>query len=200
MLIALARLRWQSESDVKREVQKLRERIYDAYAESVGLDAQACYLHGTPLRPVVPLDVAQGGLFVIGTYPSARFHLIDGVNDVPRRRQSRTFRERTLTDLVKVFLFKDGHRRKYTELNATAPIGYERERFDELALRSLPLLERELRLAKPRLVVTLGMDVAGALTGRRSAGAQRQLLAPRVVPLDVGGSSFSAMHCAHPGF
>ena len=95
MLIGLPRLRWhaayghhapfrwQSESDVKREVQKLRERIYDAYAESVGLDAQACYLHGTPLRPVVPLDAAQGGLFVIGAYPSARFHLIDGVNDVP---------------------------------------------------------------------------------------------------------------------
>ena len=53
------------------ELQQLRKWIYRSYAESVGLDPNARYVHGTPLRPVVPLDAARGGLFVIGAYPPA---------------------------------------------------------------------------------------------------------------------------------
>jgi len=64
-------------------IQKLRRSIYRDYARSVGLDPEACYMHGTPLKPVVPLDTGTGGLFIVGAYPSARFALINGVSDVP---------------------------------------------------------------------------------------------------------------------
>ena len=100
---------------------------------------------------------------------------------------------------MKVFLFKKGHRRKYEELGTSPPVGYTRERFHELGVRSVPFLERELRLAKPRLVVTLGMEVVGALKGVRSAPAQRALLVAAVTELCIGGMKMPAMHCAHPG-
>ena len=104
-----------------------------------------------------------------------------------------------VTDLVKVFLFKEGHREKYERLGATPPAGYARERFRELGERSVPFLERELELAKPRLVVTLGMEVAGVVSGLRSARAQRALLVPEVTQLRIGAETVAAMHCAHPG-
>ena len=214
-----------------KDLQRLRKSIYGSYAEAIGLDPQARYVHGTPLRPVVPLDAARGGLFVIGAYPSARFHQIDGVRDVPVgdnlgpfeserwfdgarvREQPSAVELRDLflkpmgvaredcwiTDLVKVFLFKGGHRRKYEELGTLPPEGYRRERFHELGELSVPVLEQELRLAKPRLVVTLGMEVAGVLRNARSPRAQRALLVPTVTELCIGGMTLPAMHCAHPG-
>ncbi len=49
-----------------------------------------------------------------------------------------------MTDLVKVFLFKEGHREKYARLGTVPPAGYERERFEDFAARSLPWVEKEL--------------------------------------------------------
>ena len=213
------------------ELQRLRKWIYWSYAEAVGLDPDARYVHGTPLRPVVPLDTARGGLFVIGAYPSARFQQIEGVSDIPvgdnlgpfeaerwfdgaRVREQPSAAELEnhflgpmrltradcwITDLVKVFLFKDGHRKKYDKLGAKPPAGYVRDRFHALAKPSVPFLERELRLANPRLVVTLGMEVAGVLKGVVSRRAQRDLLVPTVTELCVAGVTVPAIHCAHPG-
>ena len=213
------------------EIRQLRKSIYRSYAECVGLDPHAQYVQGTPIRPVVPLDAAQGGLFLIGAYPSARFHQIDGVRDVPvgdnlgpfeseRWFDGARVREQPsaielenhflapmglnrghcwITNLVKVFLFKKGHRRKYKQLGASLPAGYRRECFHELGERSVLFLERELRLAKPRLVVTLGREVAGVLKGVRSPSAQSALLVPTVADLCIGGMTFPTMHCAHPG-
>lgn len=61
----------------------LQRAILDDYAVTVGLAKQARYLGGARLRPVVPLDTAVGGVFIIGAYPSARFEVIRGENDVP---------------------------------------------------------------------------------------------------------------------
>ena len=104
-----------------------------------------------------------------------------------------------ITDLVKVFLFKEGHVKRYRKLDATAPAGYERERFYELGKRSVAVLEDELRLARPRLVITLGAEVAGVLRGVRSWSAQVAQLVSCVRELTVGDTVVEAMHCAHPG-
>jgi hypothetical protein len=58
-----------------------------------------------------------------------------------------------ITDLVKIFLFKKGHIRRYSKLKA---------------------------VAKPVFVITLGAEVAGILRGVRSASAQSKLLVPEV--------------------
>ena len=211
--------------------EKLLRNIYESYATSVGLDSEARYFHGTPLRPVVPLDHACEGLFILGAYPSARFARIDGVSDVPvadnmgpfeserwfdgtRVRIQPSARELEsyfleplevaretcwITDLVKVFLFKPGHQRKYAKLNATWPIGYSRDRYFELGTRSLKWIERELALAQPKLMITLGAEVAGILRGVTSSSAQTKLLVPSVETVTVGEYAVPTVHCAHPG-
>jgi uracil-DNA glycosylase len=104
-----------------------------------------------------------------------------------------------ITDLVKVFLFKKGHIDRYNKLNASAPEGYIRERFAELGEKSLTWLEKELLVAKPNFVITLGAEVAGILRGIRSQPAQIRLLVPETSMLVIGKASVPVMHCAHPG-
>lgn len=209
----------------------LMRRMYDEYAESLGLSPHAKYLYGTPLRPVVPLDTASGGVFILGAYPSARFSVINGVADVPvadnlgpfeeerwfdgarLRHQPSAHELRSLfldplgisrekcwiTDLVKVFLFKPGHYRRYLTLGANAPKGYARHRFYDLGSRSLPWIEHELDAANPQLLITLGAEVAGVLHNESRPAAQSRLLVPRVEDLQVGQITVPTIHCAHPG-
>lgn len=213
------------------KLNRLRKSIYESYAKSLKLDAEACYIDGTPLRPVVPLDTARESLFIVGAYPSARFHRIRDITKVPAGDNLGPFEPQRwfdascvtnqlsakeldtwylepmgvkredcwITNLVKVFLFKPGHRRKYEKLSAVPPVGYESERFHELAVCSKSVLEEELQLAKPRLVVTLGEKVAGVLHGVQSSTVQRRRLSPTVEELRVGKSTVPMMHCAHPG-
>jgi hypothetical protein len=213
------------------KIKTLQKTIYRQYAESVGLSPTATYLNGTPLRPVVPLDTATNGLFVLGAYPSSRFMQIDGISDVPtadnlgpfeserwfdgsRVRPQPSARELEdlflgplginrsecwITDLVKVFLFKEGHAERYAKLGAEVPDGYTRDRFFELGELSLPWIEKELIAARPKLMITLGNEVAGILHGVRSASAQTALLKPEVRLLELGSVSVPTIHCAHPG-
>ena len=205
--------------------------MYHEYAESVGLDSEAKYLHGTPLKPVVPLDQGAGGLFILGAYPSARFAQIGKVTDVPIADNLGPFEserwfdgnrirvqpsakeledlfltplgiERSdcwITDLVKVFLFKPGHMERYKKLKAKPPQGYTRDRFMELGEASLPWLSRELKAARPKLVITLGAEVAGIIQGVRSKSAQVKLLKPEVSTMTIEGITVEVIHCAHPG-
>ena len=208
----------------------IQRAIQNEYAPSVGLK-RAQYFGGAPLRPVVPLDTAIGGFFILGAYPSARFEVVGRERDVPVGDNLGPFeperyfdgdRVRTqasadelaqhylkplgiqrdecwVTDLVKVFLFKPGHRDKYARLKAEAPRGYERERFEELGRLSMPWIIRELEVAKPKLLVTLGAEVAGVVRGVKSTTARTALIAPDVSELRVGGLTVPVVHLAHPG-
>ncbi|HHH31150.1 MAG TPA: hypothetical protein ENK57_22765 [Polyangiaceae bacterium] len=214
-----------------KEVRHLQGRLYREYAQSVGLESHAQYMHGTPLRPVVPLDTAIDGVMIVGAYPSARFATIAGDRDVPvadnlgpfeterwfdgsRVREQPSAAEleelvlaplelpRTLcwiTDLVKVFLFKPGHRKKYERLGATVPAGYMREQFEELGERSLPWLEEEVAVARPRLLLTLGREVAGIVRGVKGDKARNRLLGAPVEPVRFGSVEVPTAHLAHPG-
>lgn len=104
-----------------------------------------------------------------------------------------------VTDLVKVFLFKEGHRQKYARLGVQAPAGYEREAFEALGEKSIPWIARELKLAKPTLVVTLGREVAGIVTGTRGDAARNKLLSGDVKAIRIGDVEVDAAHLPHPG-
>jgi hypothetical protein len=136
-------------------VRNLQQAMLRDYAGSVGLPVDARYFGGARLRPVVPLDTAVGGYFILGAYPSARFESVGGENDVPVGDNLGPFeperyfdgsRVRTqasadelaefflapleikrsecwVTDIVKVFLFKEGHRAKYKRLGTVPPLG-----------------------------------------------------------------------------
>ncbi len=212
-------------------VQKLRRALLQDYAKSIGLREDARYYGGARLRPVVPLDAAVGGVFIIGAYPSARFETVGGENDVPvgdnlgpfeperyfdgarvrvqaSAEELKTFyldplgvdrRDCWVTDVVKVFLFKDGHRDKYSRLGVPHPEGYERERFEELAIKSLPWMEKELMVARPRLVLTLGAEIAGLLRHVSNPQKRNALLGPAPTKLQIGPIDVPAVHLAHPG-
>lgn len=213
------------------EVDRLLQSMYGGYAKSVGLNTDARYFNGTPIRPVVPLDHGTESVFFLGAYPSSRFVAFGGLADVPagdnlgpfeserwfdglRVRAQASARELDdyffkpikltrescwITDLVKVFLFKVGHRAKYSKLGFDAPAGYERARFHELGIDSLPWLRQEIALARPRLVITLGAEVAGVVRGVRSGNRQTLLLKPQIEEIDIAGYAAPTIHCAHPG-
>jgi len=212
-------------------IAQLQKAMLADYARSVGLDSNPRYYGGARLRPVVPLDTAVGGVFILGAYPSARFESVSGENDVPvgdnlgpfeperyfdggRVRTQKSAdelkefyldplgldrRDCWITDIVKVFLFKEGHREKYGRLGAPVPTGYERERFEDLAQKSIGWIERELLVANPRLVMTLGTEIAGLLRGVKSQNKRNTLLGPAITPLQVGSVEVQAVHLAHPG-
>jgi len=104
-----------------------------------------------------------------------------------------------ITDLVKVFLFKDGHRRKYAALGGQPPAGYVREAFEALGEKSIPWIERELKLSKPTLVITLGAEVAGIITKTPGQTARNKLLSGDVKRIRIGDVEVDAAHLPHPG-
>ena len=104
-----------------------------------------------------------------------------------------------VTDLVKVFLFKSGHRAKYEKLGIAVPEGYHRERFEELGRASVGMLLAELQVAQPELVITLGREVAGILRGVDGSKARNALLGNPPVEVEIQGHRMTMVHLAHPG-
>ena len=79
-----------------------------------------------------------------------------------------------ITNLVKVFVFNEGQRQKYLKLGTQPPAGYNREAFESIGAMSIPWLERELNLSRPKLVITLGTEVAGILSEHPRSDRQKQ--------------------------
>jgi uracil-DNA glycosylase len=104
-----------------------------------------------------------------------------------------------VTDIVKVFLFKEGHRKKYESLGATPPQGYRREEFERLASESIRWLEKEIEAAAPRLLVTLGSEIAGLLRSVQSQKSRNALLTGEPRDLTIGRHAVRTVHLAHPG-
>jgi len=213
------------------EIQRLQRRIVQDYAADLGLEPDAAYISGAPLRPLPPLDIGTGSVMVLGAYPSARFGVIKGVRDVPVGDNMGPFeperyfdgeRVRTqasadelrdlffsplgldraqcwVTDIVNVFLFKEGHLKKYSGLAASPPVGYQREQFENLAHRSIRWLEMELDAASPRLLVTLGSEIAGLLRTVQGQKNRNALLTGEPADLTVGSHTVATVHLAHPG-
>ena len=63
-----------------------------------------------------------------------------------------------ITDLVKVFLFKEGHIKRYVNLNKT-DLSENRTKFLEYAQKSLPWLYKEIDICNPKIIILLGVEV-----------------------------------------
>ena len=57
--------------------------MYANYNESISIPEPYNYLYTNPVQPVVPLDLAQDNVFIIGAYPTAKFATMKGQRDVP---------------------------------------------------------------------------------------------------------------------
>jgi uracil-DNA glycosylase len=212
-------------------IQNFQQRLYARYKHSLALPPTYHYLYGNPVQPLVPLDTAQGGVCIIGAYPTARFAAFNLEGEVPFAdicqpfsagryfdgRQVRVVasgaeleeaylaplglrREQCwITNLVKIFLFQDEHLAGYRRLDCPWPEWETRSRFEKLARQSLAWLEEELVLARPRLVITLGAEVAGVLQDVRGQAATHALLGGHLKDLWLGETVYPALHLAHPG-
>lgn len=69
-----------------------------------------------------------------------------------------------ITDLVKVFLFKEGHIRRYNELGKY-DLNENRNRFDEYAEKSLKWLHEEIEICNPYIIILLGIEVTSIVLG-----------------------------------
>ncbi len=99
-----------------------------------------------------------------------------------------------LTYLVKVFLFGDEHLAKYRRLGCPWPEWETRSHWVKLAQQGLEWLEEELALARPRLVITLGTEVAEVLQPQ----AQRVRLGGQLQEIRLDGRVYAALHLTGP--
>ena len=102
-----------------------------------------------------------------------------------------------ITDLVKVFLFKPGHVRRYQELGR-AEVKESRSKYKIFAQRSLLWLEEEIKLAKPQVAFLLGVEVTGVLFQISDAKA-KSFLNGRVRNLQIGEAECQFICLPHPG-
>jgi len=104
-----------------------------------------------------------------------------------------------LTHLVHVFLLTRDQIDAYRRLGTIWPEYETRSRFEVLARQSLDWLTREVTLAKPRLILTLGADVAGILQGVSSQAAREELLDGTPRRLRIANQEYPVIHLAELG-
>ncbi|MEI6767228.1 MAG: uracil-DNA glycosylase family protein [Bacteroidota bacterium] len=102
-----------------------------------------------------------------------------------------------ITDLVKVFLFKDGHIRRYESLGFNGHSA-TRNQFSLFAKKSIPLLHEEILIADPKLILTLGAEVAAAVFNVPENEAISRMTETRI-PLLVGQKEYACFALPHPG-
>jgi len=103
-----------------------------------------------------------------------------------------------ITNLVKVFLFKKGHIARYQKLGRNE-FQENRSKFSEYAIRGIPWIIEEIRIAKPRVIFTLGVEVTSILFGISKTKAKAYVDGSlRLLTLGKGVSA-NAICFPHPG-
>lgn len=101
-----------------------------------------------------------------------------------------------ITDLVKVFLYKPEHIEGCRETGTVRQIPETRSRLKEFGSASLSWLEDECSLCKPKVVATLGLEVAQVVSGKRTRSASKLLTLEVDHPASIGGHD--TLYLPHP--
>jgi len=102
-----------------------------------------------------------------------------------------------ITDLVKVFLFKEGHVNRYQKLKKN-DISENRSKFIEYAIKSINRLEKEIEICNPYVIILLGMEVTKVvfdLTDRKAT----EFLDGRTRKKEIKGFERNIICLPHPG-
>lgn len=103
-----------------------------------------------------------------------------------------------ITDLVKVFLFKQGHKDKYERHGFTGDL-VDRNEFNKLARASLPFIYEEISICKPKLILGLGAEVNSILLQESIAKATNRIQSIENRILKIGDNEYNYFACPHPG-
>ena len=102
-----------------------------------------------------------------------------------------------ITDLVKVFLFKDGHAHKYCDLGLK-DFKANRDQFMEYARDSLTFLMDEINLANPKTILLLGSEVTSVVLGIPKSKATSKMDGKEIIK-KFGNKTYSVFASPHPG-
>jgi hypothetical protein len=188
------------------------------YLESIGIDQQPQFNGGNPVKIIPPKQTTRNSVLILGAYPTAIFDHIDRhmvpVDNIdepfdPNTASGRELDEQYLmplslerkqswiTNLVKVFLFKETHIGSRAHANQLLA----RSNFEQLASSDVNLdwLEAELRIAAPKVIITLGREVAGIVRGINGDRRRNELLSGSLQDVTFGGVKSQWAHLPHPG-
>lgn len=102
-----------------------------------------------------------------------------------------------ITDLVKLFLFKQGHIDRYIKLGKTDMVE-NRTMFDIYAKKSIKWLELEVEIANPYVVILLGLEVTSIVFDIPQNKAKEYLDGyPRKT--SIGSKDVNVIALPHPG-
>jgi uracil-DNA glycosylase len=102
-----------------------------------------------------------------------------------------------ITDLVKVFLFKEGHSSKYAALGKV--IQPSRSKFMDYARLSIDFLTQEVKLAKPKIILFLGEEVGMAVLNKSKQKVNELMVKSEEVLFNCEGTSCRSFILPHPG-
>jgi uracil-DNA glycosylase len=104
-----------------------------------------------------------------------------------------------ITDLVKVFLFKDGHIAKYYDLEFSGFVA-NRKNFVTLAKseKNMKYLFDEIELASPKVILLLSEEVTSVVMNVNRNEANK-LLKSGINEILVRGKIYKVLACPHPG-
>jgi uracil-DNA glycosylase len=198
-----------------------------SYMASIDLPSNYRFFSGTAVLPLPPIQVRHDKVFILGAYPSAIFQSIrkrrvpvdnlkmpfdatvypGGVNASAEELDESYLKPLGLsrndcwiTNLVKVFLFKKEHAEQFRVLGSTYSAYATREEYERYAKGGLAWIDRELEIAEPRLIITLGSEVAGIIADVGDAGKREKLLNPyKVRTIRRGNHEYRVIHMVHPG-
>jgi hypothetical protein len=188
------------------------------YLSSLGITDVPSYRSGLNVRVVPPKQTTRHGVMVLGAYPTAVFKRTDGHlvpwNDIeepfdPRTASGKELDEHYLdkvgiartqcwiTNLLKVFLFKPDH----AGSNVGGAESLSRDKFEVLALSqtNIDWMSAELGIASPRVIITLGREVAGIVRGVKDDDERNCLLGGSIKEFSFAGKNYRWIHLPHPG-
>jgi uracil-DNA glycosylase len=213
---------------LEQTIDDFRQRIAHNYMKTLSLPSTYCFLDGTPVQALPPCQTTRNSVMIVGAYPAARYDTIGDERFVPVGNITQPFdpaawagdeldkvylhplglqrQQCWITNLVRCYLFEErgaGQKRditKYRNLGVNWPEYAVRDRFDEYARQGMAWLDEELQLAQPRLVITLGSEVAAAFhpdlpRSRRTALVENI----KFRRIKVNEHEWTMVHLAHPG-
>lgn len=103
-----------------------------------------------------------------------------------------------ITDLVKVFLFKEGHARKYKRLGFDGKL-IDRKEFTSLAIKSKSFIDQEIEICKPKVILGLGAEVNSVLLDISIHSSTDVMASGEKQIYVVKNVEYDYFACPHPG-
>ncbi|MDD5687746.1 MAG: uracil-DNA glycosylase family protein [Elusimicrobia bacterium] len=206
------------------KLEDYKKEVINKYCKNIGLPMEYRFYNGIQVKPLCPVETRENGVFVIGAYPSAAFERKNG-RILPKDNLSKPFDDNKevdnksakeldenilkplgikrsqcwITNLVKTFLFKKEHVLQFEMFKSKIHVIVTRDNYEQYAIKSISWLYREIEMANPKIIITLGNEVAGILEGVSGNTKRNGLLDYKIRTINVNGKTYKIIHMAHPG-